>query len=310
MHRGKVRDTFALPTGDLAIVASDRLSAFDAVVGLIPDKGQILTEISAWWNRALEAVVPSHLVGLADPNITIARRAEPLPVEVVVRGFITGVTSTSIWPRYQAGQRTMYGLTLPDGLQRNDPLPQPIITPTTKAAVGAHDEPISSDEIVSSGLINGNIWSQVREAALTMFAEGQRHAEQAGLVLVDTKYEFGLLDGAVIVIDEVHTPDSSRYWRRTEEPGTEPVHLDKELVRRWFVDQGYRGDGPIPPLSHEITQSLASAYREVWERLHRAPFAPAAQPAKERVERVLAGLADSGSDPGSTGTVCAAEVLR
>ncbi len=208
---GKVRDIYR--DGDQRIlITTDRVSTFDRVVGAIPFKGQVLNQLSAWWFDQVRDVVASHLIDVPDPNVTVAREAETLPVEVIVRGYITGVTSTSLWTLYAAGDRQPYGIDLPDGLRKNDPLPAPIITPTTKATGGAHDQRLTRAQIIERGLVAEPLWAKVERAALTIFARGQQVARQAGLVLVDTKYEFGLVDGQLLLIDEVHTPDSSRYW--------------------------------------------------------------------------------------------------
>jgi phosphoribosylaminoimidazole-succinocarboxamide synthase len=229
--------------------------------------------------------------------VTVARQARPLPVEVVVRGYITGVTSTSLWTLYQQGERCPYGIALPDGLRKNDPLPQSIITPTTKAAGGAHDQQITRAEILDSGLVPAPLWQQVEHIALALFARGQQMAQRAGLILVDTKYEFGLVDGQVMLIDELHTPDSSRYW--TQElyapgSGSEPQNVDKEFLRMWFVAQGYRGEGEPPALPADIAAQAAGRYISLYERLTGTAFVPGEQPAAERIARSLTKYVQSG----------------
>lgn len=277
--RGKVRDVYELPDDRLLLVASDRLSAFDVVLGCVPDKGQVLTEVSAWWFARLADVVPNHLVALADPNATVGRRCRTLPVEVVVRGYLTGVTTTALWPRYRDGARELYGLRLPDGLAFNDALPAPVLTPTTKAQAG-HDEPVSSAEVVERGLVDAARWDEVRSVALELFRRGSSLAGAAGLVLVDTKYEFGLDDDdRLTLIDEVHTPDSSRFWRAGSFE-----HLDKEIVRRAYAEAGYRGDGPPPPLSAELAATVSAAYLELRQRLCGGEFVSASQPEAPRLE--------------------------
>jgi phosphoribosylaminoimidazole-succinocarboxamide synthase len=291
-RRGKVRDVYDLPDGSLLLVASDRLSAFDVILGCVPGKGQLLTEISTWWFEQLAPIIAHHQVATVDPNAIVGRRCTTLPIEVVVRGYLTGVTSTALWPRYRDGARELYGLRLPDGLQFNDPLPEPLITPTTKATDG-HDEPVSSAEVVSRGLVDPVRWEEVQAAALALFRRGSELAAAAGLTLVDTKYEFGLDDGRLTLIDEVHTPDSSRFWLRSS-----GENLDKELVRRWYADHGYRGDGPPPPLPADLAVSLAAAYQEVHRRLTGRPFVPAEEPEGPRLERnVSAWLRDHPSGP-------------
>lgn len=290
VSRGKVRDNYDLGDGRLVLVTTDRLSAFDRVLGTVPHKGQVLNQLAAWWFDELAEIVPSHLLAVPDPNVTVARRCTPLPVEVVVRGYLTGVTSTALWPRYEAGERVLYGITLPEGLTRNDRLPYCLITPTTKAEAGHHDEPIASADVVKHGLVDRDLWHQSCEVALALFAHGQQRATQAGLTLVDTKYEFGVdAEGVLTLIDEVHTPDSSRYWRAGT---TEP--RDKELVRIYYADQGYRGDGPPPPLPPEVGAELGRRYVEVFEALTGSAFVPASEPAEDRIERNLRSWLDHG----------------
>jgi phosphoribosylaminoimidazole-succinocarboxamide synthase len=284
--RGKVRDTYTRD-GLRALITTDRISAFDRVLGLIPYKGQVLNQLSLWWFEQTRDVVANHVVAAPDPNVTIAREAQALPVEVVVRGYLTGVTSTSMWTMYQAGERRPYGIVLPDGLMKNDPLPQPVITPTTKEADGGHDRPLTRDGIVG-GILDESLWSQVEAAALAIFARGQEIARRGGLVLVDTKYEFGLIDGQLTLIDEIHTPDSSRYWiAETVNSGAEPENLDKEFLRKWYAAQGYRGEGTPPEMMPEFAAQVAARYIDAYERLTGTTFAPAETPAAPRIEKAL-----------------------
>ena len=286
--RGKVRDVVDL--GDrLALIATDRLSAFDRVLGTVPYRGQVLNQLSAWWFARIADLVPTHMIDVPDPNVTIARKCRPLPVEVVVRGRLTGSTGTSLWTMYAAGARRAYGIRLPDGMEKNDPLPRPVITPTTKGAMGTHDRPITERDIVESGLVEARRWDEVRSVALALFERGHQTAAEAGLVLVDTKYEFGLdPEGRVVIIDEVHTPDSSRFWRAATvgerlSAGGEPENLDKELVRLAYAAQGFVGDGDPPPLPTELAVRTARAYLEVFEALTGRPLAPASYPAALRI---------------------------
>lgn len=284
--RGKVRDTYTRG-GLRGLVTTDRISAFDRVLGLIPYKGQVLNQLSLWWFEQTRDVVNNHVVAAPDPNVTIAREAQTLPVEMVVRGYLTGVTSTSMWTMYQAGERAPYGVPLPDGMHKNDVLPQPVITPTTKAAEGGHDQPLTRAEIVN-GILPEALWSEVEAAALAIFARGQEVARRGGLILVDTKYEFGLIDGRLTLIDEIHTPDSSRYWiADTVTPGVEPENLDKEFLRKWFAAQGYRGDGTPPTMPPDFIAQVASRYIDAYERLTGRPFTPAETPAAARIEKAL-----------------------
>lgn len=285
---GKVRDLYSVD-GKRVLITTDRVSAFDRVLGAIPFKGQVLNQLSAWWFEQVRDVVESHVIDVPDPNVTIAHEAETLPVEVIVRGYITGVTSTSLWTLYEKGERQPYGISLPDGLQKNDPLPTPIITPTTKATGGAHDERLTRDEIIERGLVEKSLWEQVEAAAIAIFTRGQQVARDAGLILVDTKYEFGLVDGRLVLIDEVHTPDSSRYWTaESYGQGKEPKNFDKEFLREWFVAQGYRGEGQAPKMPDQFIAQVADRYIAAYERLTGQPFVPGEQPAAARIERNLA----------------------
>src|SRR5688572_259839 len=235
---GKVRDLY-LVDGQRVLITTDRVSAFDRVLGLIPFKGQVLNQLSAWWSEQTLDIVQNHVISVPDPNVTIAREAETLPVEVIVRGYITGVTNTSLWMMYNAGERQPYGILLPDGLQKNDPLPAPIITPTTKAETGGHDEQLMREQIIERGIIAESLWREIETAALGLFKRGQEIARKAGLILVDTKYEFGLVNGQLTLIDEIHTPDSSRYWSLEAYQQGKIDNYDKEFLREWFAAQGY-----------------------------------------------------------------------
>ncbi len=286
---GKVRESWLLPDGRRVLVTSDRLSAFDRVVGLVPFKGQVLNQLAAWWFSQTEDIIANHLLAVPDPNASVVVEAAPLPVEVVVRARLTGSTSTSVLPRYLAGEREIYGVRLPDGLEPHGPLPEPIITPTTKAAAGEHDEPITAAEVIDRGLVEPSLWTAVTEAAFALFARGQAVASDAGFVLADTKYEFGLLpDGQVILIDEVHTPDSSRYWEQSTladrmASGQAPEGFDKEAVRLALKAEGYRGDGPPPELGAEVWAETSRRYVELYERLTGTVFVPDAEPVEERI---------------------------
>lgn len=302
---GKVRTSWALDPdehGDRRlIVTTDRLSAFDRVLAGVPYKGQVLNQLSAWWFERTADIVPNHALGVPDENALVARAAQPLTVEVVVRGHITGVTDTSLWGMYAAGARHMYGYELPDGLRKNTPLPRHIVTPTTKAVAGGHDQPLSCAEVVARDLLPADLWERVQTAALALFARGVAVAEAAGLILADTKYEFGLVPGThgdeLLLIDEVHTPDSSRFWmvdsyERRLAAGEEPESLDKEFVRRAFADLGYKGDGPVPRLPPDVWSATAGRYVLAYETLTGQAFAPGAYPVQARLTEHLtkAGL--------------------
>jgi phosphoribosylaminoimidazole-succinocarboxamide synthase len=288
---GKVRDIYVM-NGQRVLITTDRVSAFDRVLGAIPFKGQVLNQLSAWWFEQLKDIVANHVVAVPDPNVTVAREAQPLPVEVIVRGYITGVTSTSLWMLYSQGVKRPYGLDLPRGLWKNDPLPKPVITPTTKATRGAHDERLTTAEVVERGLVAPDLWEEIRQVSLAIFKRGQEVAHRAGLILVDTKYEFGLLDGKPALIDEVHTPDSSRFWvaqsyESTQATGQEPENFDKEFLRLWFARQGYRGEGEPPVMPLEFVAQVAQRYIAAYQRLTGKTFAPGAQPAAERIRVAL-----------------------
>ncbi|MGB5059697.1 MAG: phosphoribosylaminoimidazolesuccinocarboxamide synthase, partial [Candidatus Promineifilaceae bacterium] len=268
-YEGKVRDVY-VRNGRRTLITTDRISAFDRVLGLIPFKGQVLNQLSAWWFAQTADIVPNHLISVPDPNVTIAHEAQPLPVEIVVRGYITGVTKTSLWYLYEQGERRPYGISLPDGLQKNDQLPSPIITPTTKATDGGHDEQLTRHEL-SRGKVAGvspQLWSEIERVALLLFGRGQAIARAAGLILVDTKYEMGLVNGRVTLIDEIHTPDSSRYWvADSYRPGAEPENFDKEFMRKWYAAQGYRGDGAPPAMPDDFIAQVAARYIAAYEKL-------------------------------------------
>lgn len=289
---GKVRDIYPIggrndvASGDeRVLITTDRVSAFDRILGLVPYKGQVLNQLSAWWFEQTLDLVANHVAALPDPNVTIARTAQPLPVEVIVRGYITGVTKTSLWYFYEQGERAPYGVSLPDGLRKNDPLPTAMLTPTTKGEAGAHDERLTREQIVSGGLLDEALWSEVERVALALFTRGQEVAARAGLILVDTKYEFGVRDGELLLIDEVHTPDSSRYWVRDsyEANHDAPEHLDKEYLRMEYARKGYRGDGTPPQLEPAFAARLAARYIDAYERLTSQTFHPGAQPASTRI---------------------------
>lgn len=283
---GKVRDIFTLNDDRRLLVATDRVSAFDRVLGYIPYRGQVLNQLSLWWFEQLADIIQHHIITSPDVNVSVVRTAQPLPIEMIVRGYITGVTNTSMWTMYAAGDRAPYGVPLPDGLQKNDRLPRPAITPTTKAADGGHDERIMPIEIIERGIASAALWAQMERVALALFERGQQIADSAGLVLVDTKYEFGLIDGELALIDEVHTPDSSRYWlKESLTSGDAPDHYDKEYLRLWFAAQGYRGEGTPPPMPDDFIADVAERYINVYERLTGRAFEPGTTPFAERIRK-------------------------
>ena len=290
---GKVRVSYAYGNGKRLFITTDRLSAFDRVIAGVPYKGQVLNQLSAWWFERTADVVANHVVDVPDPNVLVARAARPLPVEVVVRGYITGVTSTSLWRQYADGARTIYGYHFSDGLQKNTDLPSAIVTPTTKAEHGGHDEPLSPSDVTRKGLVAAPLWRSVEAAALELFSRGQEIARQSGLILADTKYEFGTTPaGELLLIDEVHTPDSSRYWvadsyERRISAGDEPESLDKEVVRRALIDAGYDGLGDPPILDPAVWDATSQRYIDAYERLTGLQFAPGSYPVDDRIREVL-----------------------
>jgi phosphoribosylaminoimidazole-succinocarboxamide synthase len=297
-REGKVRISYGLDRGHRLFVTTDRLSVFDRVVAAVPFKGQVLNQLSHWWFEQTADIVTNHVVATPDPNVLVAHEVTPLPVEVVVRAHITGVTDTSLWRRYEAGARTIDGHRLPEGLRKNARLPRPIVTPTTKAHDGGHDEPLSPAEVVERGLVDADVWDEVMDAALAVFTRGQELGAHAGLLLADTKYEFGRTDeGQIVLIDELHTPDSSRWWvTATYEDrlytGDEPESLDKEVVRRAYVEAGYRGHGEPPALADEVWDTTARRYVVAFERLTGRPFVHGDYPVGDRIATNLreAGL--------------------
>jgi phosphoribosylaminoimidazole-succinocarboxamide synthase len=291
---GKVRDWYPLPGGRRLLVTTDRLSAFDRVLACVPYKGQVLNQLAAWWFEKTAEVVANHALGVPDPNALVARELAPIPVEVVVRGYITGVTTTALWYRYALGEREIYGHRLPEGLRKNEALPRPLITPTTKGGPTGHDERLTCAEVASRGLLDDSAWDQVQAAALAIFQAGQAVAQRAGLILVDTKYEFGRDgDGRLYLMDEVHTPDSSRYWRAETyaerlAAGAEPENFDKEFVRLAYAARDYRGDGPPPPMQDDLWIEASQRYIQIYEMLTGEAFVPGEYPVAPRLVRNLA----------------------
>jgi phosphoribosylaminoimidazole-succinocarboxamide synthase len=296
-YRGKVRDNYDLPDGRRIIIATDRLSAFDRILTAIPFKGQILTQIARFWFEATADLCPNHVLSYPDPNVLICRRLRIMPVEIVVRDYLAGTTSTSILSMYKAGQREMYGMRFPEGLRPNQKLPQTIITPTTKEFDGGHDEPLTESQIVERGLLTDAQWQEVRQLALTLFARGRAMAAARGLILVDTKYEFGFdSDGQIILADEIHTPDSSRYWfqesyQRRFEAGESPQSFDKDFVRSWVTQRCDPYRDPIPPIPREIVLDAARIYIEAFETITGKVFEVPAQ-VTSVLDRIRGNLAE------------------
>ncbi len=296
-YSGKVRDNFTRGDERL-IVVTDRVSAFDVVLGTIPFKGQVLNSLARHWFDATRDVFANHMLAVPDPQAMRTVECKPIPVEFVVRGYLTGVSDTSIGRAYERGDREFCGHALPDGLRRHQALPRPLLTPTTKAPKGEHDVGVSRAWLIEHGRISAERFDELERAALALFAAGQRLAAARGLILVDTKYEFGERpDGTLVLIDEIHTPDSSRYWYLDSYDaamarGADPHSLDKEFLRRWLVEHGFRGEGPPPTLPDELRAEAARRYIEVHELLTGKPFEPDLEPPLPRLRRNL-GLASA-----------------
>ena len=297
-YKGKVRENYDLPDGSRIIIATDRLSAFDVILTSIPFKGQVLTQTARYWFEETADICPNHVLSYPDPNVVIGTRLDILPVEIVVRGYLAGTTSTSILTKYRKGERQMYGITLPDGLKDNEKLPQPIITPTSKAFDGGHDEPLSAQEILDQGLLTGDQWRKISDLALAVFARGQSLAAARGLILADTKYEFGVdADGNILLADEIHTPDSSRYWRADTyvarfAAGERPDSFDKDFVRSWVAARCDPYVDPIPEIPADLIFQTALVYVEAFETITGQTFEPPAdgEPILDRIRRNLKGL--------------------
>jgi phosphoribosylaminoimidazole-succinocarboxamide synthase len=294
-YSGKVRENFTR-AGERIIVVTDRVSAFDVVLGTIPFKGQVLNGMARYWFELTRDRFPNHMIDVPDPQAMRAIECAPIPVEMVVRGYLTGTTSTSIWRAYERGERTFCGHALREGMRKHERLPHSLVTPSTKAPKGEHDESVSKDELYRRGLVEPAVFEDLERRALDLFAFGQAEAGKRGLILVDTKYELGRTpDGRVVLIDEIHTPDSSRYWyadgyEEAMRAGTDPRALDKEFVRRWLVERGYAGEGAPPPLTDEVRTEAARRYVEIFERVTGTAFVPDATEPEPRLARNL-GLA-------------------
>jgi phosphoribosylaminoimidazole-succinocarboxamide synthase len=279
-YRGKVRENYDLPDGRRIIIATDRLSAFDRILASIPDKGQVLTQTARYWFEATADICPNHVLSYPDPNVVVGKRLDILPVEIVVRGYLAGTTGTSLLTLYRKGEREIYGLHLPDGLKDNEILPQPVITPTSKAFDGGHDEPLSPQEILSKGLLTAEQWETVSRYALALFSRGQELAAKRGLILVDTKYEFGTDEtGQIVLADEIHTPDSSRYWiadsyEEAFRTGSRPKSFDKDFIRAWVVERCDPYKDELPKIPQDLIEETAAVYRTAYETITGRSFEP------------------------------------
>ena len=294
-YSGKVRDNYDLRDGRRILIATDRISAFDRILAAIPFKGQVLTQTARFWFEHTADICPNHVLEYPDPNVVLARRLDILPVEIVVRGYLAGTTGTSILTMYKAGQREMYGMRLPDGMKDNQRLPEPVITPTSKAFDGGHDEPLTPRAILSQGLLTEVQWRTLSDYALALFARGQAMAQERGLILADTKYEFGTdASGQIILADEIHTPDSSRYWFAASyvdrfARGERPESFDKDFVRSWVAARCDPYKDEIPEIPAEIVLQTADVYIRAFETITGRKFElpPAGEMPLERIRRNL-----------------------
>lgn len=270
-YKGKVRD-FYIVGNKRVIATTDRISAFDVVLGLIPGKGAVLNQLSAFWFEKTKDIIQNHLISVPHSNISIVKNAKLIPIEMVVRGYISGVTNTSIWGSYEKGERIIYGIKFPNGLKKNQKLKKPVITPTTKAEKG-HDERLTEQEILKRKIVSPKIWREMKTAALELFERGSKICDKAGIILVDTKYEFGLdKKGKLILIDEVHTPDSSRFWikktyKERFKKGLEPQNFDKEFLRLWYAKRGYKGDGKPPKMPLTLANAVSRRYIQIYKKI-------------------------------------------
>lgn len=288
---GKVRDWYSKDSFRI-LISTDRVSAFDKVVGLIPFRGAVLNKLSKFWFENTRDIISNHMIGVVDPNVMLVSEAKALPIEIIVRGYITGSTSTSLWTMYNNGQRNIYGIRFPEGLKKHQKLKKPVITPTTReTGPGGHDEPITKAEILKQKLIPAKIYNQIEKVALALFDRGTKMASQAGFILADTKYEFGLdKKGKLILIDEIHTPDSSRFWiketyRENIKNDKDPDNFDKEYMRLWFIKEGYSGKGKIPKMPDDLIVKIAQRYMEVFEKISGEKFI--IDTSKSQLERIL-----------------------
>ena len=288
---GKVRDIY-LRGSEVVLVATDRHSSFDRIIAYVPGKGEVLNRLSAYWFEQTKDIVPNHLLAVPDPNVTIAKRCTPLPIEAVMRGYLSGVTGTSLWTRYAKGERDFGSFRLPDGMRKNEKLRAPAFTPSTKEK--EHDRNVTPQEIVESGLMARDLLARIEDAARRLFLHGQELARQRGLVLVDTKYEFGLdAHGTLSLIDEIHTPDSSRYWQADSYEarvarGEEPEYFDKEFLRLWFMDHcDPYNDATLPEAPAEMVEEMSRRYAAIFQQLTGESVSATQENIEERIRRNL-----------------------
>lgn len=275
-HQGKVRDVYIKGTKRI-IITTDRQSAFDRILGFVPFKGQVLTQLSKFWFDKTKDIVENHLISVPDPNVMVVNECKLIPVEMVVRGYLTGVTSTSTWTAYEKGDRIIYGIRFPNGMKKNQKMKKPIITPTTKADIGKHDEKLIRNDILKSKLVSKKLYEKMEKVSLALFERGTKICAQAGIILVDTKYEFGLYKNNLVLIDEIHTPDSSRFWKKDSyskryKQGKEPENFDKEFIRLWFKERGYSGDGKAPKMPDDFIVKVSQRYQKIYEMITKEKF--------------------------------------
>ncbi len=286
--QGKVRDIY-IHNGERVLITTDRQSAFDVMLGFIPYKGTVLNLLSQFWFERTKKIIPNHMISVPDQNVMITKNCKMIPVEMVVRGYMSGVTKTSIWYSYQQEERLIYGVTFPDGLKKNDALPHPVITPTTHGGgKGGHDERLTKDEIIKRKMVEKKLYEKMERIALKLFAFGSNLCLRQGLILVDTKYEFGLHNGQLTLIDEIHTPDSSRFWiaktyKSRIKKGLEPENFDKEFIRLWYAKRGYRGDGKPQKMSKQLIVDTSKRYIAIYEKLTKKKFISYNYPIQNRV---------------------------
>lgn len=291
-YEGKVRDNYTQNNRRI-LVTTDRLSAFDRVIALIPFKGQVLNALTKFWFENTKDICPNYIESYPDPNVIVGKECKPLMLEMIVRGYITGSTTTSAWYNYEKGVRNFCGNVLAEGLKKNQKLPTPIITPTTKAAHGSHDANVSGEEAISMGLVTREEWEQLSKYALGLYNRGVEIAAKQGVILVDTKYEFGRdSEGKIVLIDEIHTPDSSRFWISDTyaaklAAGEEPDNINKEFLRLWLSNQGYRGEGVMPPIPEEVIVETAEKYIKAYEMITGLEFHAEAGDVLARIENNL-----------------------
>lgn len=298
-YKGKVRDVYE-QKDRLILITTDRHSSFDRIIAHIPWKGQVLNQISAWWFEKTKDIIPNQVLAVPDPNVTVGKKCTTVPVEAVVRGYLTGVTDTSIWTRYSSGKRDFGGLILPDGMKKNQKLPNPIFDPTTKEE--KHDRTLTPQEMIDEGFITKDRFDELKKTALALFTRGQEVASKNGLILVDTKYEFGVDNsptggGTLTLIDEIHTPDSSRFWQLGSyqeriNAGQEPEYFDKEFLRLWFREHcdPYK-DATLPDAPAELVEELSRRYIQMYEQITGEKFVPGETPVLPRIERNLKSYA-------------------